>query len=101
MIRLPRTGALPALAWLAVMSTACGVSLQKLPAGPGTAAADAGPAFVQAVAACRTVQSMSAEMRVSGNAGGQRLRGRVLVGLANPASALLDAAGYAALTAEG
>lgn len=92
MIRLPRTGVLPALAWLAVMSTACGVSLQKLPSGPGTVATDAATALSQAVSVCQTVQSLSAEMRVSGNAGGQRLRGRVLVGLAAPASALLDAA---------
>lgn len=41
---------------------------------------------------CRAITSLSAEMGVSGTAGGQRLRGRVLVGLASPASALLDAA---------
>jgi len=35
---------------------------------------------------------MSAELRVSGSAGGQRVRGRVLAGLAAPASAYLDAA---------
>ena len=49
-------------------------------------------AFVEAVAACRRVTSISAELSVSGSAGGQRLRGRVLAGLAAPASALLDAA---------
>jgi hypothetical protein len=38
------------------------------------------------------VSTISAELAVSGSAGGQRLRGRVLAGLAAPASALLDAA---------
>lgn len=80
------------LAFLALTAAACGATLQTLPAGPGAPAADARPAFDAAVAACRRVTSMSAELSVRGIAGGQRLRGRVLAGLAAPASVVLDAA---------
>jgi hypothetical protein len=96
MSRLPATGArgvfLLFSALVPLMVTGCGAALQQLPRGPGAPAADAAPAFADAVAACRRVRTMSAEMSVGGSAGGQRLRGRVLVGVAAPASALLDAA---------
>lgn len=88
MIRLPRTGALLA----AVLATSCGSARLALPTGPGAAASDALPAFEQAIGVCRTIHSLSAEIGVSGRANGQRLRGRVLAGLAAPSFALLDAA---------
>jgi hypothetical protein len=88
MIRLPRTGALLA----AVLATSCGSARLALPTGPGAAAADAVPAFEQATKVCRAIRSLSAEIGVSGRANGQRLRGRVLAGLAAPSFALLDAA---------
>lgn len=91
MTRLPRAGAV-ILAALAALTGACGAALHPLPVGPGAPAPDGAEALAQAVSACRRVTSLSAEMSVSGSAGGQRLRGRVLVGLAAPASALLDAA---------
>lgn len=79
------------MAW-ACLGVACGAALQKLPEGPGAPAPDARTAYESAVAACRSVDSFTAEMSVRGSAGGQRLRGRVLVGLAAPDSAVLDAA---------
>jgi outer membrane lipoprotein-sorting protein len=88
MRRLPSLGAVLA----AVISASCGASLQKLPTGPGLPATDAVEAFQQATAACRRVSSLSAELAVSGSAGQQRLRGRVLAGLAAPDSVYLDAA---------
>jgi hypothetical protein len=88
MKRLPRLGAVLA----AALATSCGAALQRLPAGPGQPDPDAAAIFAQATVACRAVSSMSAELRVSGAAGGQRLRGRVLAGLAAPASVYLDAA---------
>lgn len=80
------------LALCGLVATGCGAARQQLPAGPGEPVPDATSAFSQAVAACRRVTALSAEMAVSGTAAGQRLRGRVLVGVAAPASALLDAA---------
>ena len=88
MKRLPRLGAVLA----AVLATSCGPALRRLPAGPGQPDPDAAAVFAQATVACRAVSSMSAELRVSGAAGGQRMRGRVLAGLAAPASVYLDAA---------
>lgn len=76
----------------AIGAASCGATLQTLPSGTGTPAADAPRAFEAAVERCRQITTFSAEMSVSGRASGQRLRGRVLVGLAAPASALLDAA---------
>lgn len=88
MTRLPRAGAV----LVACLATSCGATLQHLPDGPGAPAADAADAFAQATSACRVVTAYSAELAVSGRAGGQRLRGRVLAGLAAPSSAYLDAA---------
>jgi hypothetical protein len=87
MIRLPVAGAVVT----ALFTVSCGASLQKLPAGAGAPATDAVAALTQATAACGRVTSISAELAVSGRAGGQRLRGRVLAGLAAPASVYLDA----------
>lgn len=75
-----------------LLATSCGAARQPLPSGPGEPASDASSAYSVAVAACRRITALSAEMAVSGTASGQRLRGRVLVGVSAPASALLDAA---------
>jgi hypothetical protein len=47
--------------------------------------------FEQATAACRGVRTMTAELNLSGRAAGQRLRGRVQVGLVAPAAVYLEA----------
>lgn len=72
-------------------ASSCGTPLLKLPAGPGTPATDAASAIAQAMVACRAVNSISLEMSVHGTADGHRLRGRLSVGLAKPASARLEA----------
>jgi hypothetical protein len=63
----------------------------KLPTGPGGPAPDATDAVADATSACRTVSTLSAEVAVSGSVGGHGLRGRLLAGLAPPASARLEA----------
>jgi len=63
----------------------------KLPPGPGAAATDIASVVAEATAACRAVNSFSAELGASGSVGSQRLRGRLLVGLATPASARVEA----------
>jgi hypothetical protein len=62
----------------------------KLPSGQG-APADAADALSTTLATCSGIRSLSAEIGVSGSAGGQRLRGRLLVGVAAPDSARLEA----------
>jgi hypothetical protein len=63
----------------------------KLPAGAGTPAADAVDALIDATAACTAVSTITAEIAVAGSVGGQRLRARLLAGLASPSSARLEA----------
>lgn len=65
--------------------------LIKLPAGPGAPAADAADVFAEAIAACRAVRTVSAEVAVSGLVGGKRVRGRLLAGVAAPASVRIEA----------
>ena len=69
----------------------CGAPLMKLPSGPGIPAADAAGAFAEATSACRAVSTITADVAASGTVGGQRLRGHLLVGLAAPAAARLEA----------
>lgn len=75
----------------AVMTVSCGAPLMKLPAGPGGPASDARDAFAEATAKCDAVSSITAAVAVRGSVGGRRLRGRLDVGLAPPASARIEA----------
>ncbi len=74
-----------------LFAASCGAPLMKLPAGPGTPVADAASLLEQATAACRRVSTVSAEVGVSGSVAGRRVRGRLLVGLAEPASLYVEA----------
>ncbi len=74
-----------------LLAASCGAPLMKLPAGPGTPVADGASLLEQATAACRRVSTISAEVGVSGSVGGRRVRGRLLVGLAEPASLYVEA----------
>src|SRR5439155_20838604 len=65
--------------------------LTKLPAGPDVPAADAAGALAHATAACRAIRTVTAKLATSGSAGGHRLRGSLLAGVARPASAHLEA----------
>jgi hypothetical protein len=63
----------------------------KLPPGPGAPASDAAKALVEATQACRALSAITADVAASGKVYGQRLRGHLLIGLAAPASARLEA----------
>jgi hypothetical protein len=63
----------------------------KLPSGPWTPARHAPDALAEATSTCRGITTLSAEIGVSGSIGGQGIRGRLLVGLASPASARVEA----------
>jgi hypothetical protein len=75
----------------ALLSTACGAASMKLPSVAGAPAPDAADALSQATMACRMVSSIAAEVGVTGSIKGQRLRARLIAGLAAPASARLEA----------
>jgi hypothetical protein len=82
----------PAVALAALQMVSCGAPLMTLPAGPGAPASDAERALVEATTACRGVSTMSAEVAVAGSVGGRKVpRSRLLVGLAAPASARIEA----------
>jgi hypothetical protein len=74
----------------ATMTAGCAPHPLRLPAGPGTPFPDAATAFEQATAPCRDVRTLTAELSLSGRAGAQRIRGRVLAGLAEPAAIRLE-----------
>jgi len=89
-----RLRAAPVAASLALLTASCGAPLMKLPKLPGPAApaSDARDALADATKACRAVSSFTAETAASGSVAGRRLRARLLVGLAAPASARIEAA---------
>ena len=63
----------------------------KLPSGAGTPAADVRDALVEATTACQGVRTLSAEVAVSGSVADQGVRGRMLIGLAAPDRARIEA----------
>ena len=76
----------------ALLSTAaCAPALMKLPAASATPAPDAAAALAEATKACAGVNTISAELAARGSVGGNGLRGRLLIGLAKPASARIEA----------
>ena len=74
-----------------MLASACTAPLMKLPSGAGTPAGDVADALAQATGTCRTIRTLTAEVAVSGSAGGHRVRGRLSAGVAAPASARLEA----------
>ena len=75
----------------ALLASACGSPVMKLPAGPGVPAADGRTLLAQATAACSKISTFSTEIGVSGSVNGSRVRGRLLAGLASPDSLYLEA----------
>jgi hypothetical protein len=86
-----------ALLMAAACATACAPRLMKLPAGPGQPAPDAAAALAQSTATCQQIQTLTAEAAVSGRVGGERLRGRLLLGVAVPDLARIEALAFGQL----
>src|SRR5262245_16599802 len=63
----------------------------KLPKVPGTAAPDGADALAAATAACRAIRTLTAEAGMSGSVGRDKVRGRLTLGVARPASARIEA----------
>jgi hypothetical protein len=80
----------PALAGLLVIS-ACAARLPPRPAGTATPDPTAAAAFEAATASCRGFRSIEGELALSGRAGGERVRGRVLTGLEAGGAVRLEA----------
>jgi hypothetical protein len=70
----------PGLAGLLVVS-ACAARIPPRPVGPPVPDPTAAAAFETATASCRGFRSIEGELALSGRAGGERVRGRVLTGL--------------------
>jgi hypothetical protein len=78
------------VAWAAALS-ACAARIPARPAGPATPDPTAVDAFNQATKQCAGLQRLTAELRLSGRAGEERLRGTLHAGLAAPASLRVEA----------
>jgi outer membrane lipoprotein-sorting protein len=81
-----------ALALAAVVAlTSCAARPPARPSGAGTPDRTAIAAFTQATRHCAGLKTMTAELRLSGRAGGERLRGTLHTGLAAPAALRVEA----------
>jgi hypothetical protein len=76
---------------LGFLLAACGPRRITLPADPGMPLPDYAAVHAQVSAACAGVRTLTAELGLSGEAGGERLRGRVIAGFERPASMRLEA----------
>ena len=73
-----------------LLAVACAPGRPALPTGAGQPFADASAALDAASAVCRGVRTWTAEMSLAGRSGRQKLRGRLIAGLA-PAALYLEA----------
>lgn len=76
---------------LAVALSGCGSHRLEIPSGPGEPFAEHGRAFAAATESCRGVRALTAEAGVSGSVGGGKVRGRVILGYAEPGKLRLEA----------
>lgn len=78
------------LAIVAGAMAACAANVPPRPAGTAAPDPTAAPAFVTATRHCRPLRTGTAEIALSGHAGRERVRGRLLAGFAAPASLRLE-----------
>ena len=77
--------------FLAIFISACAAKLPPRPAGTATPDPTAADAFTAATAACKGFRSIEGELALSGRAGEERVRGRVLAGLEPGGAVRLEA----------
>lgn len=80
----------PILLALAALASACGVKRVALPADPGTPLADFAAVHADISRRCLSAQTLTAEIGLSGRAGGERLRGTIHAGFKRPGSMRLE-----------
>ena len=73
-------------------ATGCAAKRISLPTDPGTPLAGFAQIHEQLSSACAGVRTLTAELGLSGRAGDQRLRGRVIAGFERPSSMRLEGA---------
>ena len=73
-----------------VLASSCAPRLLQLPIDPGAPAPDFLQAYRTATSACSSVRTLTAELTLSGSAGGRRIRGRAIVGVERPDSLRLE-----------
>ena len=78
-------------AFLIAAAAACAPKAPPRPVGNPTADPTAADAFVTATAACKGFRSIEGELSLSGRAGGERVRGRILTGLESGGNVRLEA----------
>jgi hypothetical protein len=84
-------GRLPlALVALCAVGAACAARLPPRPGGPSSPSPEAAAHLAEATAHCAGLRTLTAELGLSGRAGAERLRGRVITGLARVGSARLE-----------
>jgi hypothetical protein len=89
---LPRRAILnAAIAFLALTVAGCAPKRVALPTGTGTPVADATSILAEALGHCAALRTLTAEINLSGQAAGQRLRVRLIAGLAAPDRIRLEA----------
>lgn len=83
----------PALAglFMAAFISACAARAPQRPVGAPTPDPSAAEAFAAATASCKGFRSIEGELALSGRAGGERVRGRVLTGLEPGGAVRLEA----------
>jgi hypothetical protein len=80
-----------AILLLTVTVAACAARVPPRPAGDAAPDPTATAAFTTATQPCAGLRTMTAELRLSGRAGDEKLRGTLLTGLAAPASVRFEA----------
>ena len=75
----------------AVLATACAARAPDRPTGAAVDAPTAIQALARATRHCRPLRTATAEIRLAGRAGQERVRARLLAGFAEPASLRLEA----------
>ncbi len=75
---------------LLVLAAGCGSRLVTLPTDPGAPLPDFAEIHKSASASCSRVRTLTAELSLSGRAGGRAVRGRAIVGFERPASIRLE-----------
>lgn len=79
---------------LLVLASGCARARPTLPSGDGTPFPGFESVYAEATGRCRDAQSVGAELRLSGRAGEQRLRGSIAAAFAAPASLRLEGTAF-------
>src|SRR4051794_27532285 len=72
-------------------TSSCAAALMKLPSNTGAVVSDAARVLEPLIRTCTAIKTLTAEVAVKGKIADRRMRARLVVGLAEPASAYIEA----------